>query len=853
MRAAFAATAALTLTVSGCGGPIDGARSVPVGMGVSPQAGPVPSALSVVIHGSVSERGTGQPLPGVSVNYLPSPHSGNAGTVVATTDASGAFSVTSSQVNNQPNGTVSFTLMGYYAGAIDYSATTSAQPVNVSLMHGGTILRGKMFDATLQAPISGGNVVLSMGCGSGTGAVCVSPNVQYVQGISDSNGLYSIDASQLLDPALAGPLFGASIVFLGAQGFVPDNGFFSHYGGQRFAISGPYPATQDLAMVPEGIVLLGTVTDRITGTPLAGVSVNYLLNPYSGSGGSVAAITDANGIYAVTGSRLNNQVSGTLSFTLPGHYAGTLQYAITSIPTLSNITLLQGGTILQGTVTDSITSAGIAGANLVLTITCSAGAGSACISPNDNYVRVTTGSSGAYSADASKFLDPAVAGALTTANVAFLGATGYFAINSGPSFSISGPYPVTQGLSLYPDAGPAIQGTVTDRTSGLPLAGVSVYYLTNPYSGGAGPIVSATDVNGKYSISGSQINGQTSGTISFILPGYYASAVAYSLVSIPTTADVSMVYGGTIIQGQVTDATTNAGISGANIVLTISCGTGAGSACISPNDNYVRVTSVAGGVYSVDASALLDPAAAGSLTNATLAFLGATGYFANNGGTSFSVVDPYPVIQNFTLLSDTGSVIQGTVTDRATGLPLVGVSVDYLLNPYSGGAGPVVAVTDSSGHYSLTGPQINDQTSGTVSFTLAGYYAGANTYSLVTVPTTLNITLVHGGTILGGMVTDAKTTLGISGANLVLTIACANGTGAACISPNGNYVRFTTVAGGGYSADASQFLDPAIAGPLTTATVAFLGAAGYFSDNGGASFPIAGPYPLFENFTLVPY
>ena len=236
-------------------------------------------------------------------------------------------------------------------------------------------------------------------------------------------------------------------------------------------------------------------------------------------------------------------------------------------------------------------------------------------------------------------------------------------VNDG---KISSPRSTVTVTATVANAAPVIQGTVTDRASGLPLAGVSVNYLLNPYTGGAGSTVATTDASGRYSISGPQINDQTSGTISFTLPGYFAGSVAYNLAAIPTTYNVSLSYGGTILQGQVTNSTTSAGLGGANIVLTIGCSRGTGSACISPNDNYVRVTSGAGGAYSVDASKLLDPAVAGSLTSVTVAFIGAPGYFSNNGGASFSIAGPYPMVQNFALLSSTTTGNTAPVANAGT-------------------------------------------------------------------------------------------------------------------------------------------------------------------------------------------
>ena len=94
-------------------------------------------------------------------------------------------------------------------------------------------------------------------------------------------------------------------------------------------------------------VLQGTVTDRNTGAPIAGVSVSRT--------GSVCGqtMTDGNGNYSLTAQDLCDQPTGAVRFTGDGILLlNTISYTITASPTILDATLLPGGRLLQGTVTD---------------------------------------------------------------------------------------------------------------------------------------------------------------------------------------------------------------------------------------------------------------------------------------------------------------------------------------------------------------------------------------------------------------------------------------------------------------------------------------------------------------------
>src|SRR5437763_1541946 len=95
------------------------------------------------------------------------------------------------------------------------------------------------------------------------------------------------------------------------------------------------------------------------------------------------------------------------------------------------------------------------------------------------------------------------------------------------------------------------------------------------------------------------------------------------------------------------------------------------------------------------------------------------------------------------LSAQSPTVLQGTVSDRNTGAPLAGVAI--LLSPQSGGTR-----TDANGNYSLTAQQVNNSASGNLYFQLAGYFAAVTPFNITTSPTTLNFSLLPGGTLIQG-------------------------------------------------------------------------------------------------------
>ena len=213
-----------------------------------------------------------------------------------------------------------------------------------------------------------------------------------------------------------------------------------------------------------------------------------------------------------------------------------------------------------------------------------------------------------------------------------------------------------------------MQGTLTDRTSGLPIAGVVVksgscpYYFCSP--------LATTDANGQYSVTAAQLNNATSGALYFIGQGYYNTSAGYSFSSSSVTVNATLLYGGNLIQGTVTDANTQAAIAGAFITFSAANSFG------NPLNNLLAdggpfpasATSDVNGHYAIDASGFTEAASAGFYANGNA---NASAYLTNILNL-FQVTTPFPVTQNISL-TWTGLQHQITIASVPIGL---GVQVD---------------------------------------------------------------------------------------------------------------------------------------------------------------------------------
>jgi len=204
------------------------------------------------------------------------------------------------------------------------------------------------------------------------------------------------------------------------------------------------PGALLLVTVTEPIpaLIVGTVRDRNTGLPIANARVFF----YGTAFGTV--FTDANGNYVFTAGQLTSfggGISGNLYVGATGYFEAPPVFVSDlgsqpSLPVVENITLLPGGTVIEGVVRDATTSLGISGAvvsfNRSPMSTFLGGAGTES---------VQTKADGSYAIDSSYFNESGLTSGFF-ANL-MVNANGYLGVSRSVSFST---YPSVQNFNLVP-------------------------------------------------------------------------------------------------------------------------------------------------------------------------------------------------------------------------------------------------------------------------------------------------------------------------------------------------------------------------------------------------------------------
>jgi acid phosphatase len=299
-----------------------------------------------------------------------------------------------------------------------------------------------------------------------------------------------------------------------------------------------------------------------------------------------------------------------------------------------------------------------------------------------------------------------------------------------------------------------ITGQVTNHSTGAALSGVTV-----SYSGGS----TTSNSSGNYTLSNvpagsvtvtAALTGFTSQTASVNVSSGATSKQNFSLS--PTNATPGA------IQGQVTNASTGAALSGATVSYS------GGSTATDSGGNYT-LNNVAPGTATITAS----------LTGFTSRSASVT---ITSGGNS---------TQNFALTpsSNPAGTITGKVTNSSTGAALVGATVSY-----NGGS----TTSDGSGNYTLSNVPAGNVA---VTASMSGFASQTATVSVTAGATsTQNFALAPsagGSGSISGRITNASIGIPISGA----TISFSGGSTTS--DSNGNY-SFSNVAAGTYSLTATH-------------------------------------------------
>ena len=449
----------------------------------------------------------------------------------------------------------------------------------------------------------------------------------------------------------------------------------------------------------------GTVTDAVTGAPLAGVQVfaSKTTGGYLGPG-----ISGASGAYTISG-----LLPGTY-YVLTSNYLGYVDEIYDNLPrrgddfsaaTFVGVTagaaiggidfsLAVGGTI-TGTVTDAGTAAPLPGVYVYV------------YSGGGVWIHsVITDASGVYTA--SGFLSGTYY-LRTENNLGYIDELynnlpcpgGGCVVTTGAGVNVT-VGATTSGIHFGLAGGGTISGTVSDAGTGAPLAGVQVlfYAATGDYAGFV-----VTDALGAYVKSG--LAGtyflRTVNSLGYVDELYNNIPFTGTSCAIPVTIgtnvsvtagattsgiDFGLAVGGTIT-GTVTDARTGTPLTGVQVNVFDASGAPVAYGSTNTSGFYTTLAQPTGTYYLrtwnnlgyVDELYNNVPCAGGSCTVTT-----GTGVSVTAGATTSGI--------DFALSS--GGTISGTVTDAGTGAPLAGVDV-YVYN--ASGSYVDFASTNALGSY----------------------------------------------------------------------------------------------------------------------------------------------------------
>ena len=268
-------------------------------------------------------------------------------------------------------------------------------------------------------------------------------------------------------------------------------------------------AVPELAVADDPILLQGTVTDRVTGLPMPNVSV--LINSTSLS----ATTTDANGFYFLAASQLS-QTTGTLYFLNAGYFVASTTYDVTAGAQTLDISLLPGGAVIQGTVTDAVTLAGLPDADLSFHFTCNAGVDAQCTFLASGGT-ATSDINGQYVIDSSQFLESGLAGLQLTSDTVLV-ATYTPRSEKNLGIPITNPLPLQRDFAMTQNHG--INFEEVTATSGINFVGRSFGASWGDFNGDGW----ADLYTGNHKAMGSLWVNNQDGTFTNIFPSHWTNA-----------------------------------------------------------------------------------------------------------------------------------------------------------------------------------------------------------------------------------------------------------------------------------------------------------------------------------------
>lgn len=580
----------------------------------------------------------------------------------------------------------------------------------------------------------------------------------------------------------------------------------------------------NIALTP-GARISGTVTNANTLAAVAGVSVVFFNSSGVNVGGTT---TDAGGLYTSpalpTGSytvralpTIAAQLIGELYNDIPcagGNCtvaAGT-PVAITAPVTTPNINFaLQPGGNINGIVADATTGAPVPGATV--TVNAPSGATVASLTTDAAGAYMTTGlATGNYYI---RVVPPAASGLLSQLHDEIPCPFGTCGVNIGTPVAVTAPGATQVNFAL--SRGATLRGRVTDASSGEPQGNVAIgvfseagVLLTTVTSDAQGFYRSPIVGSGPYRVRALPPNtSNLVGELHNNLPCAYGSCVVTDGAPVVLTApsvtvvDFALEAGATI-SGTVTQTVGGAPVVGATVQF-FTLGVPSSGSVITDSQGAYRSPGLSNGSYFVRVTPPAGSTLIGELHN-NIACPGGT--CTPNQGTPVAVSVPGNTVVNFTL--DAGATISGTVTNASSGLPVVGVAVQFSVG---GIFGVGSATTDSLGNYVSPGLPTGSYRVRAVPLAATGLIAqvynnvpcpGSSCHGLtgsaldVTAAgnTTINFALQPGAT-LTGTVTNASTGLPVIGATVGIFSNSGLSIGSVSTDNAGRYVS-TAVPTGQY-------------------------------------------------------
>jgi hypothetical protein len=541
------------------------------------------------ISGAVTDATTHAGVVGVSVTVFSQPSgTGYSSTYTTSTTAGGAY-----DVGGLPPGDYK---VGFSGGTTDYRPAYHDGVTSYADAKTLTVVAGQKLTGIDGALTLGGHIAGKVTDAANGNALANTPIQVYgadgsymLTTYTKADGTYVVHG---LAPGSYRLQF--SSPYSQGTGYVYIGEFYDNK--STLATATPVPVTGGAgtehidAALSKGGAVSGTVTDASTGDPISGVSV-YAQTTSGSTVGS--AITDSGGHYTVTGLAAGSVIVwfGGNALHQGEYYNNATDSAHATPVTVANGATTSGidaalssGGVIAGTVKGADTGQPLQGVSVSVYDSQGIGHyGTTDSSGHYNVIGLGTGSfKVVFAAGQNRdYLTQWYPGKATSTDATPV------AVTEGMT---------TSGIDATLAVGGRITGTVTDKSTGLPLTGLWV----SGNVGSTGYAATTTDADGHYTLNGLPAGSATVTVGDFT--GYHrqattTAAIAVVLGQTAFGADLALVPTG-VVTGTVTTRDTGSAISGASVSVIDSTGTTVASTNTDGNGRY-SVGSLSAGTYKV--------------------------------------------------------------------------------------------------------------------------------------------------------------------------------------------------------------------------------------------------------------